>query len=248
MPRDRWEQLRKYTSARIALGRSGSSLPTEAWLQFQLDHARAQDAVHARVDWEPIRAELEKLGLTTVTVRSQATDRMTHLRRPDLGRSLHEDDRARLQSLASPDGVDLVIVISDGLTAEGVHRYAVPLIQQLLDFLRRENWSLAPVVLASQSRVKLQDEIGQALRATIALTLIGERPGLAAYDSLGAYLVHSPGPGKSDADRNCVSNIREQGLPVQVAAQTLQYLLSESRRRKLTGTALKDDRGVVPRG
>jgi ethanolamine ammonia-lyase small subunit len=251
---DPWHSLRSATAARIALGRAGGSLPTRAWLEFKLAHAAARDAVHFPFDAEKIAGDIRALGVDVVVVQSAAGDRMTFLQRPDLGRRLDDRSRFALQE-CSPhapreeilhaereDYTDLAIVVSDGLSALAVHRHALTVLTALLPRLQADGWKIAPIVVARFARVALQDEIGQVLGTQLALTLIGERPGLGSPDSLGAYLVYGPRPGNTDAHRNCVSNVRPEGLPCEVAAETLHYLLTESCRRRLSGVGLKDER------
>ncbi|MGI8741918.1 MAG: ethanolamine ammonia-lyase subunit EutC [Bryobacteraceae bacterium] len=222
--------LRNFTPARVALGRTGHSLPTRELLDFQLAHARARDAVHAKLD-------TASLLLEGIPVVSAAADRITYLRRPDLGRKLNEDSRQRLQAQATGD-FDAVFVIADGLSALAVHRHAKPLLDAVIP--RLPGWRLAPIVIAEQARVALGDEIGQLLRARLAVVLVGERPGLTSPDSLGIYLTWDPKPGRTDAERNCISNIRVEGLSYTMAADQLIFLMTESRRRKLSGVHLKE--------
>jgi ethanolamine ammonia-lyase small subunit len=238
------------------LGRAGGSLLTRAWLEFKSAHAAARDAVHYPFDPEKIAGEIRALGVDVILVDSAAGDRMTFLQRPDLGRRLDDRSRFALQECsphAPREGVlhaeregytDLAIVVSDGLSALAVHRHAPTVLAALLPRLQADEWRIAPVVVACFGRVALQDEIGYVLGAQLALSLIGERPGLGSPDSLGAYLVYGPRPGNTDANRNCVSNVRPEGLPCEVAGQTLHYLLTESRRRRLSGVALKDERTI----
>ena len=238
---DPWAALRPRTPARIGLGRSGGSLPTGAHLDFQLAHARARDAVHRALDVPALAAGLERAGLAVATVRSAAFDRRRYLERPDLGRRLDADSRDILQGLAAPAGApDLVFVVADGLSAQAAQRHAIPVLAALEPTLRGEGWRLGPVVVAEQGRVALGDEIGEALRADLAAVLIGERPGLSSPDSLGIYLTLSPRIGRTDAERNCISNVRPDGLSYALAAQRLRFLLTEARRRILTGVGLKD--------
>jgi ethanolamine ammonia-lyase small subunit len=240
---DAWQQLRGATSARIALGRAGGSLPTEEWLDFKSSHAAARDAVHNHFHADDLAREVSALGLETVTVESAAADRMTFLQRPDLGRRLTSESAQRLEQLELRERPSaLSIIVSDGLSALAVHRQAQPLLAALIPQLRDRQISLAPIVIARFGRVALMDEIGDLLGAELALILIGERPGLGSPDSLGAYLVYDPKPGNADANRNCVSNIRPEGLPIAAAADTLVYLISESLRRRLSGVGLKDER------
>ena len=240
---DAWQSLRSATPARIALGRAGGSLPTREWLSFKSAHSAARDAVHLPFDADRLADELVALGVEVVILDTAAGDRPTFLQRPDLGRRLDERSERRLQAIARPDvAPDLAIIVSDGLSALAVHRQAPPLLAVLLPRLRSENWRLAPIVIARFGRVALQDQVGQLLGAQLALVLLGERPGLGSPDSLGAYLVHAPRAGNTDANRNCVSNIRPEGLPYDAAAETIHYLLTEARRRRLSGFQLKDQR------
>jgi ethanolamine ammonia-lyase small subunit len=245
---DPWESLRSATSARIALGRAGGSLTTQAWLNFKSAHAAARDAVHFPFDAEQLAAEVGALGVGVMVVNSAAPDRRTFLERPNLGRQLDEPSSYALQQKRAASEIDLVIVVSDGLSAIAVHRQVRPLLATLLPRLAADEWSIAPIVVARFGRVALEDEIGQLLGAHLALMLIGERPGLGSPDSLGAYLVYAPRCGNTDANRNCVSNIRPEGLPHEAAADTIHYLLSEARRRQLSGVQLKDQRTLTNRG
>ena len=233
--------LQQWTSARVALGRTGGSVPHGALLDFRLCHARARDAVHQAFHPEVLAAELEPLGHPIHLARSQAQDRTTYLQRPDLGRKLDRSSRSLLETAKVPEGYDLVIILADGLSATAAHLNAAPLMQVLVPML--DSWTLAPLVIAPFARVALQDEIGEALGARAALIILGERPGLGSPDSLGAYLVHGPQPGNTDARRNCVSNIRPAGLAPAAAAQRISWLLHESRRLGFSGVDLKDTSG-----
>lgn len=234
----RWSDLRRFTAARVALGRVGNGLPTAAHLDFQEAHARARDAVWSALDFDALEAGLAPLGLGTLRVASQAPDRRTYLLRPDLGRRLREADRATVAAGFRP-GM-LALVVADGLCASGVQAQAAPLIAQFLPALRAAGWAVGPVVLASQARVALGDEVGEAAGAAAVVVLIGERPGLSALDSLGLYLTWAPRRGRTDAERNCISNVRPGGLPIEEAARKLAWLLAEARRLGLSGVALKD--------
>lgn len=238
---DPWERLRALTPARIALGRAGASLPTRAHLDFQLAHARARDAVHDALDTEHLARDLAALDFESIRVHSAAPDRVTYLQRPDLGRRLEPDSRARLAALATEPGFDVALVVADGLSAGAAQHHPVPLLAALAPALREIGWLLAPVVVALQARVALGDEIGEALGARLVLVLLGERPGLSAPDSLGAYLTWDPRPGRTDAERNCVSNIRPDGLAPAAAAHRIAWLMLEAARRRLTGIGLKDE-------
>ena len=233
-------RLRTHTDARIALGRAGAGLPTAAHLDFAEAHARARDAVHAEFQADAIAAAIHAAGHPTLQVASQAIDRAMYLRRPDLGRTLSNASRSILESAVEGDRFDLVLIVADGLSATAVNTYGADLANAVADALPR-GWRLAPVVVAMGARVALSDPIGAALGARMALMLVGERPGLSAADSLGAYLTFDPKPGRSDADRNCVSNIRIGGLKPENAVKKLLGLLIRSRDLGLSGTRLKDD-------
>ncbi|WP_375434711.1 ethanolamine ammonia-lyase subunit EutC [uncultured Hymenobacter sp.] len=237
---DPWATLKAHTAARIALGRTGTSVPLREALAFRLAHAHARDAVYSALDPDKLLAALASLQLPLLQVHSKAHDRQEYLQRPDLGRQLHEEARTQLKKHGT-QGVDLVLIMADGLSAEAVNEHAVPLLQRLLPKLQQAGFRVAPLVLAAQARVAIGDEIGELLRAQVALILIGERPGLSSPDSLGAYFTYGPRPGLTDEARNCVSNIRPEGLTYDLAADRLFFLLSESLRRKLSGVQLKDD-------
>jgi ethanolamine ammonia-lyase small subunit len=245
MTEDPWAALRRHTSARIALGRAGGSLPTREVLAFSAAHAGARDAVHAPLDADRLVSDLRPLGLSVMSLHSAAPDRATYLQRPDLGRRLDEGSRRALASHRPAEAPGLAVVVSDGLSAPAAQRHAAPLLAELLPLLRGSSISISPVVIVRHARVAVQDEVGQALGARAALILLGERPGLGSPDSLGAYLVFDPRPGRTDAERNCVSNIRPGGLPYPAAAATLHYLITESRHRQLRGVGLKDDRAPL---
>jgi ethanolamine ammonia-lyase small subunit len=242
---DPWQALRALTPARIALGRAGVSLPTRAHLEFQLAHARARDAVHDALDVPALVDALVAAGLEAIAVRSAAPDRPTYLQRPDLGRRLDPSARDRLAAQVKGEAVDATIVVADGLSARAGQTHSVPLLAALVPRLRDQGWRMAPVVVAEQARVALGDEIGAALRARLVLVLLGERPGLSSPDSLGAYLTWAPQRGRTDAERNCVSNIRPEGLLPARAADILCYLMVEATRRRLSGVALKDEAGTL---
>lgn len=244
MARDPWSHLSARTPARIAIGRAGGSLPTREVLAFALAHARARDAVHAPFDPRRITAGLTELGLTVVAVESLARDRAAYLRRPDWGRQLAEAAGPALDALGAAP-TDLAIVIADGLSATAVETNALPLVTALLPRLASADIGLAPVVVATGARVALGDVIAARLGAKAVLVLIGERPGLSAPDSLGAYLTFDGKAGRHDAERNCVSNIRTGGLPVDAAAFKLTWLITEAFRRKLTGIGLKDESDLL---
>ena len=235
--------LRDLTPARVALGRSGASLPTRALLEFTLDHARARDAVHAAFDVPALVAGLGDLGLQAQSVASRAANRKDYLRRPDLGRQLDQASMQRLTARGGRGACDVSVVIGDGLSPTAIHAHAIPLMRNLLPRLAAARIKIGPVVVASGARVALGDEIGAILGTQMAVMLIGERPGLSAPDSMGAYLTFAPKVGLTDADRNCVSNIHREGLSYDEAAFKIAWLIREALARKVTGVALKDESG-----
>jgi ethanolamine ammonia-lyase small subunit len=236
-----WQGLRRFTQARIALGRAGTSLPTERHLEFQIAHARARDAVHRALAIAPLKAALEQRGLEVVALRSAAGDRLIYLQRPDQGRRLDRDSREALEARRAKGAYDAAFVIADGLSALAIEENALPLLDAALELLPPAEWRIAPIVIVEQGRVAVGDEIGQIFGAGMVAILIGERPGLSSPDSMGIYLTHAPRVGTTDAQRNCISNIRRAGLSHEAAARKLHYLMSEARRRKLTGVGLKDE-------
>ncbi len=242
---DPWHELRRLTAARIALGRTGGSLPTEALLDFRLAHARARDAVLSSFDAVGLADQLRAAsGLEVLCLESQAASQAEFLRRPDLGRRLAPSGRDRLAAFAGAEpaaAYDLVMIVSNGLSSLAAARQTAPLLAEMVPLLRQSGWSLAPLVVVRNGRVGLQDEIGALSRARLSLMLLGERPGLGAADSLGAYFTYDPRPGRTDAERNCVSNIRAAGLPPAAAAHKLFGLLQESLRQGLSGVGLKDE-------
>lgn len=272
-----WDPLRRYTDARIALGRAGHSQPTAAHLAFQLAHARARDAVHLPFDALGVAAALRALGLQTLHLHSAATDRATYLQRPDLGRRLDDASRRTLaawrdeaggppadavagagagagdapRSTGSGPGPahDLAFVVADGLSALAVHSHAAALVGAVLERLRADTaqpWSIAPAAVVEQGRVAIGDEVGAGLQARTVVVLIGERPGLSSPDSLGVYFTWAPRPGRHDAERNCISNVRPAGLAIEAAAAKLALLLGQARTRQLSGVGLKDESDERP--
>ena len=236
-------RLRALTPARVALGRTGVSQQTRDLLDFQRAHAQARDAVHARLEASSLAANLAAVTAGEVLLlHSAVSDRTTYLQRPDLGRRLNEASRASLLR----GNWDLALIVADGLSAIAVERHVAPLLQQLLPLL--EGWRLAPLSVVEQGRVAIGDEIGAALGAQLSVVLIGERPGLSSPDSLGAYITWEPAPGRTDAERNCISNIRIGGLSYFAAAGQLSYYLTAARRRRLTGVALKEDSHLLDGG
>lgn len=232
----RWINLRRFTPARVGLGRAGNGLPTDAHLAFQAAHAAARDAVHAELDVAALRGELAAAGIASIAVQSAADDRTTYLRRPDFGRRLRDADRASLPAAAGA----MLFVVCDGLSAIAVQRHAAALLRAAIPALQRTQ-PVAPVVIARQGRVAIGDDIGGMMAAAAVAVLIGERPGLSAADSMGIYLTWRPEPGRVDAERNCVSNIRPDGLAIPQAAAKLLWLIEAMYQMRCTGIGLKDD-------
>ena len=245
---DPWQDLRRHTAARLALGRAGASMPTDEILRFGYAHAQARDAVHVALQVDELATALQDKGVATVQVHSAATDRAQYLLRPDLGRRLDADSVKGLRARAADTPTcDLVIVIADGLSSLAIHRNALP----LLDAIRAQvpaGWTLGPVVIAEQGRVALGDEVGDLLGARMVAVLIGERPGLSSPDSLGIYLTSAPRVGRHDAERNCISNVRPEGLDIASAARKLWWLATAATALGATGVALKDrsDETLLP--
>ncbi|WP_433784196.1 ethanolamine ammonia-lyase subunit EutC [Pseudomonas frederiksbergensis] len=239
-------ELRRLTPARIALGRTGTSMPTSAQLDFQYAHAQARDAVHLPFDHSALSSQLTERGRESLLLHSAATDRNSYLQRPDLGRKLSDESAQTLRDYARahPGGVDLAVVVADGLSALAVHRHTLPFLVRMEEQTAIEGWSLSPVILVEQGRVAVADEIGELLGAKMVVILIGERPGLSSPDSLGLYFTYNPKVGLTDAYRNCISNVRLEGLSYGMAAHRLLYLMREACRRQLSGVSLKDEAQV----
>jgi ethanolamine ammonia-lyase small subunit len=246
------ESLQQYTSARVSLGQAGPAIAMREQLHFQLDHALARDAVHAQLDVSSMLRGLQQRQMECLALRSAVSsepghNRQLYLRRPDLGRTLHSESRELLQqsSANAITNPDIVFVIVDGLSALAVERHALPLLDALMNrsthLLPEEQWHIGPVCVVSQGRVAIGDEIGALLNANLSIVLIGERPGLSAFDSLGVYITWSPRPGRTDAERNCISNIRHEGLSYTDAAQRMAFYIEASRRLQVTGVTLKED-------
>ncbi|RAI42597.1 ethanolamine ammonia-lyase subunit EutC [Rhodoplanes roseus] len=241
-----WAALRSLTAARIGLTRAGASLATGPLLDFRLAHARARDAVHAPFEQARLHGRLAECGISVLSVASAAADRREYLMRPDLGRRLAADADGVLAPHAG--AWDLVLVVTDGLSAQAVERHAAPLLAGLLPGLTAEGWRVAPLVVVRHGRVAVGDAVAAALGASSVVVLIGERPGLSSPDSMGAYLTWRPQPATTDADRNCLSNIRPDGVRPAAAAVTLTHLLRAMRTRRLSGVRLKDESDAVRDG
>lgn len=236
---DSWESLKAFTAARIALGRVGDSIPLAESLQFKLAHAHARDAVYSSLDVSFLSQELTALKTPFLTLHSQAETRERYLQRPDLGRLLHTASTEIVKDNAT--GADICIILADGLSAHAINTHALPLLQVLLPLFKGMNYTMSPICLAEQARVALADPIAYGLQCKLSIVLIGERPGLSAADSIGAYLTYAPQPGFTDERRNCVSNIRPEGLAFDLAARKIFYLVQEALKRKLSGVELKDN-------
>lgn len=231
--------LKEMTDARVSLGRHGAGLPTGAQLSFLLDHARAREAVWTSVDRTALTERLNRLGLSVLEVDSMASDRNIYVRRPDLGRLLAAESIERLKQAGKGKGYDVAIIAADGLSSSAVDLNSAPLIEALVPKLAILNLSIASIVLANQARVALGDPVGEALGAKLTIVLVGERPGLSAADSLGAYITYGPKSGNPDSRRNCVSNIRDGGLPVREAAEIISKLVRDMVKTRISGVALK---------
>ena len=241
---DQWLALRRFTQARIALGHAGHALPTRALLEFQLAHAQARDAVQLPWDIGGFADQVRGLGAEAIVLETQVTHRAEYLRRPDLGRVLCEPSRARLQDLGTAPA-DLALIVSNGLSSTAVDRHGIALLQEILNGLGHRRYSIAPVSLVANGRVALLDEIGSRLAAAMAIIIVGERPGLSSADSLGIYLTYGPRPGNTDAQRNCISNIRPpEGLSYREAAGKLLHLVEQAMARGISGVELKDETAI----
>lgn len=238
---DPWASLKAFTTARIALGRTGTAIPLREVLAFKMAHAHARDAVYSRLETAALQEQLQSFHLPIALLHSRAADRYEYLQRPDKGRRLDVDSVASL----TPESADVVFILADGLSATAVNVHAYPLLQHVLPMLKATGISVGPLCLVQQGRVAIGDEIGALLKAKVTIVLIGERPGLSAADSMGAYITYGPQVGNTDEVRNCISNIREEGLQYSAAAGKIFYLLQEAFRLKLSGVELKDNFGLL---
>jgi ethanolamine ammonia-lyase small subunit len=239
---NQFAHLKSFTEARIGIGRSGSSVPTAEWMKFKLAHARAKDAVYEAFNSEECIARLKEMGLSVLEVQSNVDGFMDYLKRPDLGRQLQEKDGKLLAETQHKDGpFDVVLIVASGLSAGAIHANAVPFINAVVPLLKKHGLKIAPIIIAHHSRVALQDPVGEALKAKVAVTLIGERPGLVSAESMGIYMVFQPLTGKTDADRNCISNVRKNGLSPEAAAGQLHRLVTATLKQCVSGVQLKVD-------
>jgi ethanolamine ammonia-lyase small subunit len=243
VPNDDLNPLKEFTAARIGIGRTGTSIPTKQSLEFNLAHAHARDAVYSALYVQKLADGFNEFNLPVLNLHSKAGNRMQYLQNPNLGRQLSEASAEELKNNSS--AFDVVIIMADGLSAAAINENALALLQLLLPLLSSAKLKLAPMILVEQGRVAIGDEVAHLLNAKISVILIGERPGLSAADSMGAYLTYNPKPGLTDEARNCISNIRPQGLNFKTAADKIFYLIQEAMRLKLSGIALKDNQGLI---
>ncbi|OQP65084.1 ethanolamine ammonia-lyase subunit EutC [Niastella populi] len=241
---DPWANLKEFTAARIALGRTGTAEPLQALLQFRLAHAHARDAVYAVLDQPVLLNELRSLQQASFTLQTQAASRSEYLQYPHKGRRLHTASHDQLTEFNST-GYDLCLVLADGLSATAINSHAIPVLKLLLPLFEKASLSVAPVCIVQEGRVAIGDECGHLLKARLVAVLIGERPGLSSPDSLGVYLTWRPAPGLTDEARNCISNIRPEGLNYPAAAERIFYMISESLRLQLSGVGLKDNGRLI---
>jgi len=237
------DQLKEFTAARIGIGRTGVSIPIKQALELKLAHAHARDAVYSHLDTTKLTDELKQFGLPILNLHSKAEYREEYLQRPDKGRKLKKSSAGQLEGFAA--NYDVAIIIADGLSATAVNENTPQLLQKFIPLLTAAHLSIAPLCLVQQGRVAIGDKIAHLLGAKLSVMLIGERPGLSAADSVGAYLTYSPKPGLTDESRNCISNIRPKGLGYKAAAEKIFYLIQESFRLRLSGVALKDNQGLI---
>jgi ethanolamine ammonia-lyase small subunit len=242
-----WSSLRDFTAARIAIGHTGNAVPLTELLDFKLAHAHARDAVYSELDVESISQGIQQFNLPVCHLHSKAANRAKYLTRPDYGRKLDNESIRKLRDYHVTDS-DVAIIIADGLSATAVNKYSVQLLESLIPRLTGANLNLTLITLIEQGRVAIADEVGHALHAKLSLILIGERPGLSSPDSMGAYLTYNPKPGLTDESRNCVSNIRPDGLHPERAGEKIFYLITEALKRKLSGINLKDNAGLLGEG
>ncbi|QJB56792.1 ethanolamine ammonia-lyase subunit EutC [Pseudodesulfovibrio sp. zrk46] len=235
---DHWHNLKKFTDARISLGRVGSSLPLRESLDFKLAHAQARDAVHTPFSIDKLANDLAASGIETIKLKSSVTDRSEYLTRPDLGRQLSEESRTAFDGITK--GYDICVTVSDGLSSRAIHENALEFLNKFIPMAQRAGINSAPVALVENGRVAVADEIADRLQATLSIILIGERPGLSSPNSMGIYMTYSPKPGTTDEARNCISNVRNGGLTIDEGVQKLAYLTEMALASKKSGVELKD--------
>jgi len=240
---DSLNPLKEFTAARIGIGRSGTSIPTKQSLAFKLAHAHARDAVYSRLDIDALSADIKQFDLPVILLHSKAGNRAEYLQRPDLGRKLKKSSANQLKEYAGD--YDVSIILADGLSAAAINENVIGLLGHLIPLFTAAKLKLAPICFIEQGRVAVSDKIAHLLNAELSIILIGERPGLSSADSIGAYMTYEPKPGLTDESRNCISNIRPQGLAFKPAAEKLFYLVQEAFRMKLSGVGLKDNQGLI---
>jgi ethanolamine ammonia-lyase small subunit len=237
---DAWHSLKVFTNARIALGKTGTAIPLKEVLQFKLAFAHARDAVYSVLDNKDLSSELALFQLPVYFLESEADSRTVYLQRPDLGKLLNDHSKKQILN-ADHLQYDIAIILADGLSATAINNHAIPILQLLVPMLQQLHYAISPIVIVQNARVAISDEVGSLLHAKLSLVLIGERPGLTSPDSMGAYLTYNPTPGLTDESRNCISNIRPEGLQYKPATEKILYLIQESLRLKLSGVNLKDN-------
>jgi ethanolamine ammonia-lyase small subunit len=243
---DIFEEMRKWTEARIGLKRSGVALSTSEVLNFKLAHAQARDSVHAKWDYHLLHQKLAQRGIPSFILRSKVESRNDYLKRPDLGRALHSSSlsilKDILKDIPATKNPNLIFVVSDGLSATAIENHFLPFWDIFEPMLMQQKIEFAPLFLVPYSRIAIADELGAVLQAKTSVVFIGERPGLTSADSMGAYLTYHPRVGKQDSQRNCISNIRPPGgLTYSQANATLIFLLKECLRLQISGVQLKDE-------
>ena len=236
-------QLRQFTNARIAMGRVGASIPLKQSLEFNMAHAHARDAVYSFLDIDGLTDNLSKFNLPVLHLHSKAGSRHKYLKRPDWGRRLNEESEMSLEGIYNKS--DVAIIIADGLSATAVNENAFSVLNLLIPMLAAARLTMAPLCIVEQGRVAIADEIAYKLNAKLSVIFIGERPGLSSADSMGAYLTYNPRPGLTDESRNCISNIRPQGLTHKPAADKIFYLVTEAFEKQLSGVGLKDNERLL---
>jgi len=243
IPDDLLNPLKEFTAARIGIGRAGTSIPTTQSLAFKLAHAHARDAVYSRLDIDGLSADIKQFDVPVILLHSKAGNRAEYLQRPDLGRKLKKSSANQLKEYAGD--YDVSIILADGLSAAAINENVIGLLAHLIPLFVAAKLKLAPICFVEQGRVAVSDKVGYLLNARQSIILIGERPGLSSADSIGAYLTYEPKPGLTDESRNCISNIRPQGLTFKPAAEKIFYLVQEAFRMKLSGVGLKDNQGLI---
>jgi len=237
---DPWSFLRDYTHARIALGRAGYSAPTREILDFRMAHSRARDSVWSEIDLVKLHEDLNLTGHKVVDVSSKCANKKEFLLNPSLGRSLGPHSSRVLQGVSlSSASPDVALIIADGLSANGIHTNAPLFVREFLTAIKSTSLRMAPIVIAKYARVAIGDDIASSLNAGSTVMLIGERPGLASSNSLSVYFTFNPHAGRTDADRNCISNIHSSGIQPAVAAQMAVFLVQTALQKQLSGVSLK---------